>query len=69
MVIFGQTQGLVGGAMSGGKGLVVPSLLRDKEAGKAKVNINLVKIIINFNKVREEVKTLRKVIFSFIRNL
>ena len=45
----------MGGALSGGKGPVILSLLRDKEAGGVKVNINLIKIIINLNKVRKEI--------------
>ena len=51
--------------MFGGKGPVIPFLLRNKKAGKAKVNIGLIKIIIGLNKVREKVKTLREVIFFF----
>ena len=43
--------------MSGGRGPVIPFLLRNKEAGGVKVNIGLIKIIINLNKVKEEVKT------------
>ena len=43
--------------MSGGKGPVILSPLRDKEAGGVKVNIGFIKIIIGLNKVREEVKT------------
>ena len=48
--------------MSGRKGPVVPSLLRDREAGRVKVFITL-------NKVKEEIKTFRKVIRAFTRNL
>ena len=66
MVIFGRTQGPVGGAVSGGRSPAVPSLLRNKETGGAKVNTGLIKIIINFNKVRKEIKTLREVISFFI---
>ena len=43
--------------MSGGKSPVILSLLQNKEAGKIKANINLFKIIINFNKVRKKIKT------------
>ena len=56
MVIFRRTQGPVGGIISGGKGPVIPFLLRNKEAGGVKININLIKIITGLNKVREEVK-------------
>ena len=69
MVIFGRTRGPVGGIIFGGKGSVVPFLLRDKEAGKAKVNIGLVKVIIGLNKVKKEIKILRKVMSFFTRNL
>ena len=55
----------MGGVISGGKGPAIPSLLQNKEAGKAKIHTNLIKIIINFNKVKEEIKTLREVIFFF----
>ena len=55
--------------MSGGKGPVIPSLLQDKKAGGVKANIGLIKIVINLNKIREEIKTFRKVIFFFIRSL
>ena len=54
--------------MSGGKGPAVLSLLRDKEAGKVKANINLIKIITGLNKIKEEIKILREVIFFFIWN-
>ena len=69
MVIFRRTRGPVGGIISGGKNPVIPFLLRDKEAGGVKVNISLIKIIVNFNKVREEIKTLREVICIFTRSL
>ena len=46
----------MGGIISGGRGPVIPSPLRDKEAGKAKINIGLIKIITGLNKVREKVK-------------
>ena len=58
----------MGGVISGRKNPVIPFLLRDKEAGGVKVNINLIKIIINLNKIKEKVKTLREVMFFFIRN-
>ena len=37
--------------------------------GGVEVNINLIKIVINLNKVREEIKAFREVVFFFIRNL
>ena len=55
--------------MSGGKNPVIPFPLRDREAGKVKVNINFIKIIINLNKVKEEVKIFREVISFFIWSL
>ena len=42
--------------MSGGKGPVIPFLLRDREVGGVKVNINFIKIIASLNKVKEEVR-------------
>ena len=48
----------MGNVISGGKGPVIPSLLQNREAGKVKININLIKIIAGLNKVREEIKTL-----------
>ena len=68
MVIFRRTQGPVGGIIFGWKGPVIPSLLRDKEAGGVKANINLIKIIINLNKVKEEVKAFREIISFFTWN-
>ena len=62
MIIFRQTRGLKGGVISGGKGPAVLSLLRDKEAGRVKVFITL-------NKVREKIKTLRKVMRILTRSL
>ena len=59
----------MGGVISGGKGPVVLSLLRDRETGGVKVNTGLVKIIISFNKVKEEIKTFREIISFFTRNL
>ena len=56
----------MGGIVSGGKGPVIPFLLQDREAGRIKININLVKIVINLNKVKEEVKTFREIISFFI---
>ena len=58
MVVFGRIRGPMGSVISGGKSPVIPSLLRDREAGGVKVNINLIKIIVNLNKVKEEIKTL-----------
>ena len=69
MVIFGRTRGPVGGVISGGRGLVIPFLLRDREVGGVKVNIGFIKIVIGLNKVREEVKTLRDVVCIFTRSL
>ena len=66
MVIFGRTRGPVGGIIFGGKGPAILSLLRNKEAGGVKVNTGFVKIVINFNKVKEEIKTFREVISFFI---
>ena len=65
MAVFRRTRGPEGGIISGGKGPVVPSLLRNKEAGKAKVITSLTKIIISLNKVKEEVKTFREVMTFF----
>ena len=59
----------MGGIISGGRDPVIPSLLQNREAGKIKVNTSLIKIIINLNKIKKEVKTLRKVISFFTRNL
>ena len=69
MVIFGRTQGPVGGIISGGRNPVILSLLRDKEAGGVKANINFIKIVINLNKVKEEIKTLQEVISFFTQSL
>ena len=66
MVIFRRIRGPVGGVMFGGRGPVVPSPLRNKEAGGAKVNTGLIKIVISLNKVKEEVKTFWEVMFFFI---
>ena len=55
----------MGGVISGGRSPVIPFLLRDREAGRVKVNINLIKIIISLNKVKEEVKAFWKVMFFF----
>ena len=65
MVIFGRTRGPVGGVISGGKGFIIPSLLRDRETGRVKANIGLVKIITGLNKVKKKIKTLREVISFF----
>ena len=56
----------MGDIISGGRGPVVPFLLRNKEAGGVKANTGLIKIITSLNKVKEEIKTLRKVISFFI---
>ena len=56
----------MGGIISGGKGPVIPSPLRDKEAGWVKVNTGLIKIVTNLNKVKKEVKTLREIVSFFI---
>ena len=63
MVIFKRIQRPVGEVISGGKNPAIPSLLQNKKAGKIKTNINLIKIIINLNKVKEKIKTLWEVIF------
>ena len=55
----------MGGVISGGKSPVILSLLQNKEAGKAKVNTGLIKVIINLKKIKEEIKTLREII-SFL---
>ena len=68
MVIFRRTQRPAGGVISGRKGLAIPFLSQDKEAGGIKVITSLIKIIINLNKVREEVKTLWEIISFLIRN-
>ena len=65
MIIFKRIRGPVGGVISGGKGPAILSLLRNKEAGKVKVNIGLIKIIVNLNKVKEKIKTFREVIRAF----
>ena len=44
--------------MSGGRGPVILFLLQNREAGRAKANINLIKIIIGLNKVKKEIKNL-----------
>ena len=69
MVIFGRIRGPVGGAVSGGRGPAVPFPLRDREVGGAKANINLIKVVIGLNKVREEIKALREIISFFTRSL
>ena len=58
----------MGGVISGGKGFVIPFLLRDREAGEVKVNIGFIKVIISLNKVREKVKAFRKIVRVFTRN-
>ena len=69
MVIFRRTYEPVGDAVSGRKDPAIPSPLRDREAGGAKIDTGFIKIITGLNKVREEVKTLREVIRIFTRNL
>ena len=59
----------MGGIIFGGKNPVIPFPLRDKEAGKVKTNTDLIKIVINLNKIKEKIKTLREIIFFFTRNL
>ena len=66
MIIFRRIRGPVGGIISGKKDPVIPFPLRNKKAGKVKVNINFIKIIIGLNKIKKEIKTLREVIFFFI---
>ena len=65
MVVFRQTRGPEGGAVSGGRGPVIPSLLQNKEAGRAKIITSLIKIIISLDKIREEIKSLREIFFFF----
>ena len=55
----------MGGVISGKNNPVILSPLRNKEAGRVKVNTNLIKIIINLNKIKEKVKTLREIQFFF----
>ena len=59
----------MGGIISGGKNPVILFLLSNKEVGGVKINTGLIKIVIGFNKVREEVKTFREVISFFTRSL
>ena len=56
----------MGGAISGRKGPVVPSLLQNKKVGGAKVHTGFIKIITGLNKIKEKVKALRKAIRVFI---
>ena len=44
MVIFGRTREPGAGAMSGGRGPAVPSLLGDRETGGAEANTGLAKV-------------------------
>ena len=69
MVIFKRTRGPVGGVISGGKGPAVLFLLRNKETGGVKANTGLTKVVINLNKVKEEVKTFREIISFFTWSL
>ena len=55
--------------MSGGRGPVIPFLLRDREAGGVKINTGFIKIITGLNKVKEKVKAFREIIRVFTRNL
>ena len=59
----------MGGVISGGKGPVILFLLQDREAGKVKVNINFIKIIIGLDKVKEEVRAFREAVRVLTRNL
>ena len=56
----------MGGVMSGGRGPVILSLLRNKEVSGAKIIINLIKSVPGLNKVREKIKTLWEMISLFI---
>ena len=56
----------MGGIIFGEKNPAVPFPLRNKEAGRIKVNTNLIKIVIYLNKVKKKIKTLREIIFFFI---
>ena len=60
MVIFKQTREPGVSTISGGRGPAVPSLLRDRETGGAKVNTGLAK-------VKEKVRSLREGINAFIK--
>ena len=55
----------MGGIISGGKNPAILSLLRNKEAGRVKINTGLIKIITGLNKVKEEIKTLQEIISFF----
>ena len=59
----------MGDVISGGRNPVIPSLLRDREAGGVKINTGLIKIVIGLNKVKEKVKIFWEVIFFFIWSL
>ena len=59
----------MGGIISGGKGPLILFPLQNREAGKVKVNIGLIKIVASLNKVREEIKDFREVIRVFTQNL
>ena len=59
----------MGNVISCRKNPVILSLLQNKEVGKVKINTGLIKIIAGLNKVKEEVKTLQKVIRILTRNL
>ena len=47
----------MGGIIFGGKDLAILFPLRNKEAGGVKANTGFIKIVINLNKVKEEIKT------------
>ena len=55
--------------ISGEKNPAIPSPLQNKEAGRIKANTGLIKIIINLNKIKKEIKTLREIISFFTRSL
>ena len=65
MVILRRIYKPVGGVIFGGKGPVVPFLLQNKEAGGAKINTGLIKVITGLNKVKEKVKTFQEVLSFF----
>ena len=49
----------------GGKNPVILFPLQNKKADRIKANTGLIKIIINLNKIKKEIKTLREVISFF----
>ena len=56
----------MGNIIFGGKNPVIPSLLRNREAGGVKINTGLIKIVASLNKIKEEIKALREIISFFI---